>query len=354
MTPQQNFDTVAPQYMKLLLQDFPMLTVLDAAAVFGNAGHESKGLTDDQEDKPVVRGSRGGLNWMQWTGPRRRAFEAYCNRNSLDANSDEAAYKWLFVELKGEESKAIPALLSAKTLDEKVVAFEKAFLRAGVKHYPSRKEWAARALAAYNAAYSRETSRPELPSGNTETPAVPERLPAPGNVKAPSWLAGALIFLFAALVAVAVWIFGLQLPETPLPLLGGAPIPMDRPAFFTESTNGIWQGIAMQILLSFLGPIIAAAAAWLVGQISYWWLRLLKVNFDQRSSERLHAALERAIYAGIEVLGANASKGKLQAFAADYAMTYNPSDVSRFKLTDGDLQELALPHIGKFKRETVK
>ena len=46
----------------LLLQDFLMLGVADAAAVFGNAGHESKGLSDDQEDKPVVKGSRGGAN----------------------------------------------------------------------------------------------------------------------------------------------------------------------------------------------------------------------------------------------------------------------------------------------------
>src|SRR5687768_14571658 len=94
-----HFRAVAPKYMRLLLQDFPMLGVEDAAAVFGNAGHESKGLTDDQEDKPVVKGSRGGANWMQWTGPRRRALEAYCARNSLDPDSDEAAYKWLFLEL---------------------------------------------------------------------------------------------------------------------------------------------------------------------------------------------------------------------------------------------------------------
>lgn len=144
-----HFSEVAPKYMAMLLADFPRLNKLDAAAVFGNAGHESKGLTDDQEDKPTVKGSRGGLNWMQWTGPRRRAMEAYCKRNNLDPNSDTAAYKWLFVELKGDEKKAIDALRAAVTLEDKVIAFEKAFLRAGVKHYPERLRWARIALAAY-------------------------------------------------------------------------------------------------------------------------------------------------------------------------------------------------------------
>ena len=58
-TTEQHFRSVAPTYMRLLLTDFPELGPEDAAAIFGNAGHESKGLTDDQEDKPVVKGSRG-------------------------------------------------------------------------------------------------------------------------------------------------------------------------------------------------------------------------------------------------------------------------------------------------------
>lgn len=156
-----HFRAVAPKYMAMLLADFPRLNKLDAAAVFGNFGHESKGLTDDQEDKPVVKGSRGGLNWAQWTGPRRRAMETYCKRNNLDPTSDEAAYKWLWNELRGEEKSAIPALRAAITLDEKVVAFEKAFLRAGVKHYPSRKRWAAIALDAFEAS---PTVVPEPPA----------------------------------------------------------------------------------------------------------------------------------------------------------------------------------------------
>lgn len=115
----------------------------DAFAIVGNGGHESNGFTDLQELSPTVKGSRGGWGIFQWTGPRRRAFEAYCVRNRLDPASDEANYAWLFLELKGSEAKALPRTVAAATLDDKVVAFEESFLRSGVKHYPSRKQWAA-------------------------------------------------------------------------------------------------------------------------------------------------------------------------------------------------------------------
>lgn len=149
---EQHFRSVAPTFMRRLLGDFPVLGELDLAAVFGNAGHESRGLTDDQEDKPTVKGSRGGANWMQWTGPRRRQLEAFAAEHKLDPNGDEAAYRFLVHELRGAEKKAIGALTRAKTLSGKVQAFEKAFLRAGIKHYPGRLRWAEIALDAYKKA----------------------------------------------------------------------------------------------------------------------------------------------------------------------------------------------------------
>lgn len=152
MNTEAHFRATAPRYMRRLKAAFPQLGELDLAAIFGNAGHESRGLTDDQEDKPVVKGSRGGANWMQWTGPRRRQLEAFAKVMKLDPDSDEVAYEFLVEELKGSEAKAIPALLRAKTLKGKVEAFEKAFLRAGVKHYPSRLKWAQLALDAYRGA----------------------------------------------------------------------------------------------------------------------------------------------------------------------------------------------------------
>jgi hypothetical protein len=203
MTAEQTFRAKAPGIMAQLMRDFP-ISVEDAAAILGNAGHESKGLTDDQEDNPTVPGSRGGLNWMQWTGPRRRAMEAYCARNKLDPNSDEAAYKWLFLELKGiegSEGKAIAKTVAAKGLDAKVEAFEKAFLRAGVKHYDSRKIWAAKALGAWR-------NQPKEASGGIKIP-NPTPIPAgspPQKGKPP---AGAiiLILILAAAIGAAFFLF---------------------------------------------------------------------------------------------------------------------------------------------------
>jgi len=163
-----HFRAIAPPYMLRLLKDFPSLDGKGAAAIFGNLGHESLGFTKLQEMKPTVKGSRGGWGWAQWTGPRRRAFEAYCTRTGKDPSSNEANYAYLFLELKGvegSEAGAVARVVSATGLKDKVEAFEKAFLRAGVKHYDARLKWAEIAADALRESYAvpnpRETREPE-------------------------------------------------------------------------------------------------------------------------------------------------------------------------------------------------
>lgn len=192
---ESTFRAKAPGIMAQLIRDFA-ITPEDAAAILGNLGHESAGLTILQEIKPTVAGSRGGYGWAQWTGPRRRAYEAYCKRTGKDPASDEANYAYLYVELKGiegSEKAAIGKLKAAKGLDAKVEAFEKAFLRAGVKHYPSRKQWAAVAMDAWRKA-SGTTVAPN------PTPIPPEE---PAAKSAPPWaiIIIAFVILAAALVA---------------------------------------------------------------------------------------------------------------------------------------------------------
>lgn len=154
-------------WMHLLRGDFA-LSVDDAAAIFGNVGHESAGGAKLQELNP--RSGRGGYGWPQWTGPRRRAYEAYCRRHGYDPAEPLTNYKYLFVELHGAYSGAIVAVKKAATLAAKVKAFELAYERAGVKHYASRENWANIAKGAYLKAYT---------SGETE-------LPAP-NLPPPQW-----------------------------------------------------------------------------------------------------------------------------------------------------------------------
>jgi hypothetical protein len=193
---EQTFRAKAPEIMAQLMRDFST-TPEDAAAIVGNLGHESLGFTAMQEFKPVVAGSRGGWGWAQWTGPRRRAFEAYCARTGKDPASDEANYAYLFLELKGiegTEGRAIGKLKAAKGLDAKVEAFEKAFLRAGVKHYTSRKHWAYIAMDEF-----RKTLAGGIPIPNP-TP-VPEGTKAPPTVNWP-----AIIFIAALAIAGAFFL----------------------------------------------------------------------------------------------------------------------------------------------------
>lgn len=142
------FNKWAPWFMQKLGEDFG-LSPLDAAAIIGNAGHESGGFKSLQEKKPLIPGSRGGYGIMQWTASRRRAYEAYCKKHKYDPADMETNYRFLFVELKGPEGRVLEKVKSAKTLDEKVEVFMKGFLRPGIEHLPSRKIWASRALEAY-------------------------------------------------------------------------------------------------------------------------------------------------------------------------------------------------------------
>lgn len=196
------FRAKAPAIMAKLMDDFP-ISIEDAAAIVGNAGHESLGFTALQEIKPTVAGSRGGYGIMQWTGPRRRAFEAYCARTGKDPASDEANYAWLYLELKGiegTEASAIAKTRAAVGLDAKVMAFERAFLRAGVKHYDSRQQWARIALDAWQRHEAQPTPKPRP----TPIPVDPMPPPKPSGIN-PTGVIIALIILAA--LAAAFFIF---------------------------------------------------------------------------------------------------------------------------------------------------
>lgn len=214
MTAEANFRRVAPIYMRRLLSDFPTLDATDAAAIFGNLGYESIGFSTLQEIKPTVAGSRGGWGWAQWTGPRRRAFEAYCARTGKDPGSHEANYAYLFVELKGIEGSergAVAKTAAAFGLPAKVEAFERAFLRAGVKNYESRLKWARIAVDAFRA--DDNATAPTAPAPPIPTPTRPieqhEEPIAPPPAKTerkgiPWWVWG--IGIAAALGAAAAFI----------------------------------------------------------------------------------------------------------------------------------------------------
>lgn len=173
----------AVEFIALLMKDFN-LSVEDAAAIVGNAGHESGGFKSLQEIKPLVPGSKGGYGIMQWTGPRRREYEAYCKRNNLNPADMMTNYKFLYVELKGPEGKVLPKLKATVAFDKKVEVFSSVFLRPGIPHMDSRKVWARRALEAWN---NRQPQKP------TQEPV--QSVPDGGVGRTSSWLVQLLLGL---------------------------------------------------------------------------------------------------------------------------------------------------------------
>lgn len=197
------FTEKAPRIMRDLMRDFP-ISKEDAAAIVGNLGHESGGFAKLQEIAPTVKGSRGGYGWAQWTGPRRRAFEAWCKKEGLSPASDAANYGYLVVELRGDEKAAVPAVKKAVGLRAKVIAFEAAFERAGVKHYDSRVKYAQQALTAY-AIFDSKLADPPKPSPIPPPPDIeppPPREPVPTQNKDLAIGAGAVV---VAATAATFW-----------------------------------------------------------------------------------------------------------------------------------------------------
>lgn len=139
------FTELAPAIMGRLIDDFE-LTHEDAAAIVGNLAHECDGFDTLQEMKPLVPGSKGGYGWAQWTGPRRRAYEAWCKRKGWKGDEFEANYSFLFRELIGPEGRALPAVKRAVGLAEKTEVFMETFLRPGIPHLSSRVYYAKKAL----------------------------------------------------------------------------------------------------------------------------------------------------------------------------------------------------------------
>lgn len=143
------FNQIAIPIMNLLMHDFG-LTAIQSAGIVGNLAHESGGFALYQELAPLA--GRGGAGWAQWTGPRRRAFENWTAARGLDLRSFDANYGFLKYELESSHKNAVARVRKTSSIEAAMVAFEATYERAGIKHYPSRRNWADRTYAAWLAA----------------------------------------------------------------------------------------------------------------------------------------------------------------------------------------------------------
>lgn len=141
------FTDKVKQYEPRLETDLGINRV-QACGIFGNLGTETGGFSALQEKRPVIAGSRGGYGWMQWTGPRRRRYEAWCTKNALNPSLDETNYKYLVYETKTDETASLAALKQATTLDQATEVFMRTNLRPGAPNLQSRKDWAKKAFEA--------------------------------------------------------------------------------------------------------------------------------------------------------------------------------------------------------------
>jgi hypothetical protein len=140
----ESFDSQAPALMSRLQSDFG-LTREQAAGILGNLGHESAGLQAGIQERGVTRG-RGGLGWAQWTGPRRRSFEAYLERTGQSATDPEANYGFMKEELNTTHKRSLIELKKTNDVQSAMMVFEKHYEAAGVKHYEGRMRYAQRAM----------------------------------------------------------------------------------------------------------------------------------------------------------------------------------------------------------------
>lgn len=174
------FKETSNYLMSNLKKDFG-LTDYQAAGVVGNLAHETGGFKHLQEINPTVKGSRGGFGFPQWTGPRRRQFEAYTAKNGMDMYSKEANYAFMKHELNTSEKGALKALRGTSNAHEATRIFEQRYERAGIKHYASRDKYTQQALNNYDPVASSVFPA----SANTNLPGA---LQARANAFAPTQL----------------------------------------------------------------------------------------------------------------------------------------------------------------------
>jgi hypothetical protein len=136
------FDSKVAAYTARLQKDVG-IKGFQADGIWGNIGHECNGFHSFQEQDPTS--GRGGYGWMQWTGPRRVAFENYCRDKNLDPDSDEANYDFLVRELLTSEKDSLDRLKRANTRDTATYAFMHWNERPGIEALESRFAWAKRA-----------------------------------------------------------------------------------------------------------------------------------------------------------------------------------------------------------------
>ena len=150
------FEPTSKRLVEDLKKDFD-LTTMQASAIVGNLATETDNFNTLQEYKPVVEGSRGGYGFAQWTGPRRKRYEAWAKENKLDPSTYEANYGYLKYELSNTDPEignmgknTIKRLKKSTNLNEATSIVMNGYLKPGVPHLDKRQKSAAAILGFFD------------------------------------------------------------------------------------------------------------------------------------------------------------------------------------------------------------
>jgi hypothetical protein len=115
-----------------------------AQGMVANMIAESGLNPDINEIAPLVPGSRGGYGLNQWTGPRRRQFEAFAAERGVPTSDLNTQLDFTLWELQNTEKSAWNALQGVSDPIEAARIYSERFLRPGIPHMDRRLSEAAR------------------------------------------------------------------------------------------------------------------------------------------------------------------------------------------------------------------
>lgn len=123
-----------------IIQGYIARGVPPAAAIglAANNGIESNYNPGINEIAPIVPGSRGGFGINQWTGPRRRQFEAYAQERGAALDDLDTQLDFTLHELNTTERGARDAIYSAQDPETAARLVSDKFLRPGIPHLDRR------------------------------------------------------------------------------------------------------------------------------------------------------------------------------------------------------------------------
>jgi len=122
-----------------------------------------------------VPGSRGGYGLNQWTGPRRRQFEAFAASRGAPLDDVNTQLDFTLAELQGPESKAWSALQGARDPIEAARIYSETFLRPGIPRMDKRLGYAAELAGMDPSAFTvSKSSKGGRPMGLLDMGQMPE------------------------------------------------------------------------------------------------------------------------------------------------------------------------------------